>query len=316
MHTNALIDNLFAHGIDNKKISHLGIAAQYCRKIKLIDIINQAIPGKRKIDIGTMVQALVLDTLAGRSPLYMMKDFIKEQNCGVLLGRDVDPELFNDAAVGRAMDAIFEKGTQQLFSQISFEAISTLCSNEEMRYLNYDTTSKNVYGEYDVPEDSAGPTITYGKSKDHRPDLKQFVVELICVHQNIPMLGSVVDGNSSDQKLNHKMLTRMSNHLAKHGIKDGAFVYIADAAMVTEYNLSILYNKFFITRSPFTYTETNLAVSRAVLDKEGWEDIPPIEPPIKSRPRAKYKLYETTMTYMVKNTEQLLFILLLSTNAD
>ncbi len=81
MHTNTLIDNLFPHGIDNKKISHLGIAAQYCRKIKLIDIINQAIPGKRKIDIGTMIQALVLDTLAGRSPLYMMKDFIKEQNC-------------------------------------------------------------------------------------------------------------------------------------------------------------------------------------------------------------------------------------------
>ncbi|MCD4709196.1 MAG: hypothetical protein K8S62_15845 [Candidatus Sabulitectum sp.] len=43
--------------------------------------MKQAVPGKRKVDIGTMVQALVLDTLSGRSPLYMMKDFIKEQNC-------------------------------------------------------------------------------------------------------------------------------------------------------------------------------------------------------------------------------------------
>jgi len=79
----------------------------------LIGTVNQAVPGKRKVDIGTMVQALVLDTLSGRSPLYMMKDFIKEQNCEVLLGREIDHELFNDAAVGRAMDAIYEAGTQQ-----------------------------------------------------------------------------------------------------------------------------------------------------------------------------------------------------------
>ena len=296
MNTSTLINKLISGNIKTKKISHLGIAAQYCRKIKLIETVNQAIPGERKIDIGTMVQALVLDTLSGRSPLYMMKDFIKEQNCEVLLGRNIDSELFNDAAVGRAMDAIFEKGTQQLFSQISFSAISTLCPDEEIRYLNYDTTSKNVYGEYDVPEDSAGPSITYGKSKDRRPDLKQFMVELLCVHQNIPILGSAVDGNSSDQKLNHKMLTRMSNHLAKHGIGAGAFVYIADAAMVTEYNLAALIKDYFISRCPFTYKETNLAVSRAIRNKDGWEDIPPIEPPINSRPRAEYKLYETTVT--------------------
>jgi len=81
MNTSTLINKLISGNIKTKKIGHLGIAAQYCRKIKLIETVNQAIPGKRKIDIGTMVQALVLDTLSGRSPLYMMKDFIKEQNC-------------------------------------------------------------------------------------------------------------------------------------------------------------------------------------------------------------------------------------------
>ena len=223
MDIDTLIDKLLSVNIDvdYDRISHLSIAAQFCRKINLIETVNHAVPGKSKVDIGTMVQALVLDTLSGRSPLYMMKDFIKEQNCEVLLGRDIDYELFNDAAVGRAMDAIYEAGTQQVFSQISFNAISALCPSEEIRYLNYDTTSKNVYGEYDVAEDTGGPSITYGRSKDKRPDLKQFMVELMCVHQNIPILGGAVDGNSSDKKLNHKMLTRMSNHLAKHGIGDG-----------------------------------------------------------------------------------------------
>ena len=291
------IDKLLDGNIDHKRISHLGIAAQFCRKINLIETVNQAVPGKkRKVDIGTMVQALILDTLSGRSPLYMMKDFIKEQNCEVLLGRDIDHELFNDAAVGRAMDTIYEAGTRQVFSQISFNAISALCPDEEIRYLNYDTTSKNVYGEYDVAEDTGGPSITYGRSKDKRPDLKQFMVELMCVHQNIPILGGAVDGNSSDKKLNHKMLTRMGNHLAKHGIGDGAFVYTADSAMVTEYNLNALWNRLFITRLPFNYKEADLAVSRAVRDKSGWEKVPLKESSKVSRPRAEYKLYETTVT--------------------
>ncbi|MCD4709195.1 MAG: DUF4277 domain-containing protein [Candidatus Sabulitectum sp.] len=50
----------------------------------------------------------------------------------VLFGRDIDHELFNDAAVGRAMDAIYETGTQQVFSHISFNAISALCPSEEI----------------------------------------------------------------------------------------------------------------------------------------------------------------------------------------
>ena len=283
--------------IEHRKINHLAIAAQFCRKINLIETVNQAVPGKRKVDAGTMVQALVMDTLSGRSPLYMMKDFIKEQSCETLLGRDIDYELFNDAAVGRVMNAIYEAGTQKIFSQISFNAISALCPDEKIKYLHYDTTSKNVYGEYDNTDDKGGPVITYGKSKDKRPDLKQFMAELMCVHQNIPILGGAVNGNSSDKKLNHRILTRMSNYLAKHGIGDGAFVYIADSAMVTEYNLDALGDNYFITRLPFNYKEASLAVSRAVQNADNWEALPlPEESSKGSRPKAEYKLQETTVT--------------------
>lgn len=38
---------------------------------------------------------------------------------------------------------------------------------------------------YDIAEDTGGPEITYGRSKDKRPDLKQFMVELMCVHLHI-----------------------------------------------------------------------------------------------------------------------------------
>ena len=34
-----------------------------------------------------------------------------------------------------------------------------------------------------------GPVLTHGHSKDHRPDLKQFMTELLCVERGVPIFG-------------------------------------------------------------------------------------------------------------------------------
>jgi transposase len=44
--------------------------------------------------------------------------------------------------------------------------------------------------------------ITYGYSKDHRPDLKQFMMNLICVGDgDIPVLMEMASGNQTKQDL-------------------------------------------------------------------------------------------------------------------
>lgn len=104
------------------------------------------------------------------------------------------------------------------------------------RRLNFDTTSVSIYGDYDL----AGPPfdITYGYSKDKRPDLKQFLVSMLGVDRNIPILGTTTDGNASDNTLNNELLTNISKYMAKHGLEPGAYVYVADSAFVTEDNLA------------------------------------------------------------------------------
>jgi hypothetical protein len=72
--------------------------------------------------------------------------------------------------------------------------------------------------------------ITYGYSKDHQPDLKQFMISRLCVEHNIPILGETHDGNSSDKTLNNKLLSRISKNLAQNGLGEGAFTYVADSA--------------------------------------------------------------------------------------
>ena len=62
---------------------------------------------------------------------------------------------------------------------------------------------------------------TYGYSKDKRPDLKQFLVSMLCVDRNIPILGTTTDGNASDKTLNNELLTNISRYMAEHGLKPG-----------------------------------------------------------------------------------------------
>jgi transposase len=40
-----------------------------------------------------------------------------------------------------------------------------------------------------------------------------------------------------DKTLNNELLSHISIHMARHGIEEGAFVYVADSAFVTKENL-------------------------------------------------------------------------------
>lgn len=61
--------------------------------------------------------------------------------------------------------------------------------------------------------------------------------------------------------------------MAQHGLEPGAFVYIADSAMVTKDNLTKIGDNLFLTRLPFSYNETNRVVSEAVTEDNNENDL-------------------------------------------
>ncbi len=72
----------------------------------------------------------------------------------------------------------------------------------QARYLHIDTTSFSVSGDYATKEEGeAVPlAITYGYSRDHREDLKQWMLALATTHDgDIPIFLRALDGNSSDK---------------------------------------------------------------------------------------------------------------------
>src|SRR5690554_5394133 len=91
--------------------SYVPIAAAYCRTLDLMGIVDRMVPTEMELSPGMVVQAMVLDVLSGRSPLYRVEQFWDQQDRLLLLGEDVSSHLFNDTNLGRALDAIFEAGS-------------------------------------------------------------------------------------------------------------------------------------------------------------------------------------------------------------
>ena len=275
----------------------LPLAAAYCRRLGIIETVNRLVPSKMNVSPGIMIQAMVLDTLSGRSPLYRLEEFLAEQDIELLLGENVEAHKFNDTNIGRSLDAVFNAGASKIITEIGVNATNIF--NLDPTTVSYDTTSTNVWGDYrgcEHQEETDAPKITYGHSKDKRPDLKQFMTELLCVERGIPIFGKTLDGNSSDKTSNNKMLSHISSIMAKHGLGPEAFVYVADSAMVTEKNLQELDINKFVSRLPANYSTCNKTIIAAV-NADKWTELGVLaeNPDTANRPAASYKACEATV---------------------
>ena len=82
-----------------------------------------------------------------------------------------------------------------------------------------DTTSKMVFGEYELEDDEA-ISITFGHTKDYRPDLKQVKVGLVVSEDGIPVGAQMLDGNEDDKAWCNSLL-EVLRPLLRRGKKDG-----------------------------------------------------------------------------------------------
>ncbi len=282
--------DIFNHG-------YLPVAAAYCRHLGLIELVDRMVATQMSLRPGLVVQAMVLDVLSGRTPLYRVENFLSEQDVELLLGEAVPAHAFNDSTLARSLDAIFVAGTSKIVTELGVRATGAF--HLDPTIASYDTTSTTVWGAYSECESEQppeGPCITYGHSKDNHPDLKQFMTEILCVDRGVPIFGRTLDGNSSDKTSNNRILSRIGAIMAAHGLGPGAFVYVADSAMVTKNNLEAMEHTRFISRLPATYAACDKAIADAI-DSGSWIDLGSMtEHPVpRSRPCAVYTACESSV---------------------
>ncbi len=87
-------------------------------------------------------------------------------------------EDFNDDSLGRSLDDLYQQGVTEVFARVASRALKVY--EIEHRSVHLDSSSFHLHGQYETGEpNTEAISITHGYSRDHRPDLKQVVVQLI-----------------------------------------------------------------------------------------------------------------------------------------
>jgi transposase len=257
-----------------KNLDHLGIVAGLVDELGLVDYLNARIgvDPRETVSIGVVVKAMILNGLGFVSaPLYLFEQFFVGKATEHLLGEGLEAEHFNDDRLGRGLDQLYQAGVSDLFVGLALQARERF--KVERRSAHLDATSFAVDGDYaSAPEGlvEGAPVpirVTHGYSRDHRPDLKQFVMNLVCWGDgDIPAFLELADGNQSDKARFADLLLAFKQQWQFEGL------YVADSALYSAENLQALRGLQWLTRVPLTLRAATDLVSTlpdAALDVTG-----------------------------------------------
>ncbi|WP_366933903.1 IS1634 family transposase [Nostoc sp. NMS9] len=98
--------------------------------------------------------------------------------------------------------------------------------------------------------------ITYGYSRDHRPDLKQFLIQLICSGDgDIPIFFKSASGNQTDSSSFGQIAVDSKKQIEVDSL------ILADAALYTEDNIKLMSKMTWLCRVPGTVKSAQFLVA-------------------------------------------------------
>jgi transposase len=240
-------------------------------RMGIVERIDRMLPDDHtyKLSVGTRIKAILINILTYRKALYRISEWYSHQDTELLLGQGVTPELLNDDALGRALDALERVGLDTIYTQVAMGALDT--TNIPLDFIHFDTSTLSFYGAYEGEGGEEELKIVHGYSKDHRPDLKQIHFGLGTA-QGLPIWADVHDGNQSDKKWNLETLQKVSDPFSPEELK--RVTYVGDSALVTKENLREIHRHGlkFISRLPETYALVD-SLKRRAFEKNEWEEI-------------------------------------------
>lgn len=255
--------------IDVKRLDHHGVVASVIDDLKIVEIVNERIPpdGQEAVTAGEAVKAMIQNGLGfANRPLMLTPQFFDNLPLDVLFREGVTANHFNRHKLGRVLDQVFAYGCDLLFSEIALP----ICHQERVdrRFHSLDTTSFSLCGAYADPGEPAAIRITPGYSKDHRPDLKQAVLELIVAQDGgVPFGAKSWDGNASDSVIFRERAEALVEQLRQ---ADGPRYLVADSKLYAEKTARFLAQIRFITRVPATFALEGQVIRQALRDPAAW----------------------------------------------
>ena len=259
-----------------ERLDHLGIVAGVCQEAGIAEWLDkQAGENRRSVSVGKATVAMVLNGLGfSNRQLYLVPQYFENKPVEHLLGEGITADMLNVDCLGRTLDWLYEHDVTTLFAGLALQARRRF--GVQAQHLHIDTTSFSVSGDYASQEEGAPVpvAITYGYSRDHREDLKQWMCALATTHDgDIPIFLRPLDGNSSDKEhlsaAVKEVMTQLREHLPE---EQEERIAIFDSGGYSQANMKSYNdaNIWWISRVPETSTAAKSALEEA---DEPWQPL-------------------------------------------
>jgi len=254
-----------------ERLDHLGLIASVIKELGLVRMIDaRLVPDdQEEITPGEAVAGMILNGLGfANRPLSLTPQFFANKPLDLLFRPGVDASMFNRFKLGRTLDEVHTYGCDLLFSELALG----VCRQEaiDQRFTHLDTTSFSLCGDYVPESDQQAIAITHGYSKDHRPDLKQAVLELMVSQDGgVPLGSKSWDGNASDSQI---FKDRAEALLSTFKDSPTPRYLVADSKLYSDENAKQLAKLGFITRIPGTLNLVSQVISQT-LREDTWHPL-------------------------------------------
>jgi transposase len=259
-----------------ERLDHLGIVAGVCQEIGLVDYFDRLDDqAHARVSLGQAVLAMVLNGLGfSNRRLYLVSQFFAHKPVERLIGPGITAEELNDDCLGRALDWLTAHDLTALFAGLAQQARCRFAVTAEA--VHVDSTSFSVEGAYEAEDEDANETlirITYGYSRDHRADLKQWQLSLATTTSGVPLGLQLLDGNASDQVTLAQQVREVVYQFRAESEEEP--IYVADSALYSEATMTSLSQQgvWWVSRVPETSLQAKALVAEESVHWQGTKEL-------------------------------------------
>jgi transposase len=217
-----------------------------CGIAKIIDDHVALDPRRKILTHGQAAVAMITAILFQVMQLYRICKFATEKTVLKVLLPHIEADQYFDDRLADTLDALFGYGIGDLDMLITGNMIDVF--NIESLACHNDTTSVAMYGDADNNNTDQSIQITYGHSKKHRKDLKQFVWSMsVSSDHAFPLFQKAYSGNTADVTTYVEQWQRLIDLIGRRD-----FLYVADSKLICHQTMAHIHDNdgFFVAPAP------------------------------------------------------------------
>lgn len=274
----------------SRQLGPSALIAAFTRELGFHEIINSHVQWDEKqckLSPGAHAEAMLINILTSRKPMYKVIEFFKTMDVEALFGPCIKAEDFNDDALGRTLDRLYEANLDHLYGSVVVKAHSI--HSFDTSVFHGDTSRLLVTGEYaNASEETL--LITQGYNAQGIKNCKQITIGTVVNKEGIPIKGSIDAGNQNDSKWNEQVLSHFPEMMKALESPDA--VYVADSKLICKKNLRKMrkVRTRFISRLPGTFAIA-ASLKHWAFKQDQWVEVPSFT---SSKNAAVYRVQETT----------------------